>query len=1042
MTTFTLSMCGLGFVLIPGTLERITNTMPLGVSVLVGGSLYAIGLANQSAIFISYKTVLQRLINFLVIVSLGGLIILYLRTRLLADSLILAGLFIGQLYLFTLQKQWREHRKMFFLPFYAALFIYVTVMLALRLDTGIGYHIIEKCRYWLASFSALGCLSSLAAFYFSKKNNQLSIHFYQLTSLPWIIWGLHALSTNQISTIPVTTGLVLIPLVTNVISWNKVLISDSDLVSRKTLQISNIAESLMLIALVAAEYYTQQINSITLFFSQVSSAIKPQTFSFVVMLIVKLFSLFALITIAFTMRFLTARSGEEQEEEGRNVYKGWHQWLARFLRSTTLSSYSLHIQLDIQEEQIKALTHQLENEKKRTVQLSLLAELSHQLETQLDHPVSAQLAVNTLQRALKCQHVAIFENDVERREFSPLAAAGTFLPPEYRQNTSKGLLGRTLRLRKTQISNDVIKDTDFIQLETSNFRSAFAIPLVHHGHVQAVLEVGDDKFNAFSLKDVHLAEMTAAELIRAWERSKYHRRITSLLKAGISLFPLLEPQNTIQEVASIAREILQARFVFVMLVDQENNVSRSASSGSATRLLNSLNQKPAKDSTVQAALHAHESFRIRDVRKYRKASHIEIDHPGLRSLLAIPIRLHRLSIGTILAFGKQREIFFSESDESLANLLSSQAGTAIEATWLYQELRSTLRNTSQLYNLSVKILQSGGLQQAAMHIAETAAKVSSATEVGIILFSKDQEIEAGMIVDESGVHPGQEHPLDLVEQTLESGQTVHVTTDQVSATICFPLQTHLRKYGALWLEVPKIQEYFAHHDSNMQTLANQAILALERSILLNESQQQAEAIELAYEELEKTYDQTLTALMSSLDARDRETEGHSIRVSELACRLGIEFGMDEQALKALERGSLLHDIGKIGISDTILHKPGKLNEEEWKIMRTHPDIGAWIVEEIPFLQDTLPIIRYHQERWDGSGYPVGLSGKDIPLLARIFAVVDAFDALISDRPYRKSIPSCEAMEYIREQAGGLFDPQVVTTFEKLWVQNKLDELLL
>jgi len=182
--------------------------------------------------------------------------------------------------------------------------------------------------------------------------------------------------------------------------------------------------------------------------------------------------------------------------------------------------------------------------------------------------------------------------------------------------------------------------------------------------------------------------------------------------------------------------------------------------------------------------------------------------------------------------------------------------------------------------------------------------------------------------------------------------------------------------------------------------------------------------------------------MSALDARDRETEGHSTRVSELACLLGAELGLNAASLKAIERGSLLHDIGKIGISDTILHKPAELTPEEWKIMRLHPDIGARIIEDIPFLQDTMPIIRYHQERWDGSGYPVGLSGKDIPLHARIFSIADAFDALISDRPYRKRIPVDEALAYIKEQSGILFDPEIVTAFERMWEKNELEELIL
>jgi len=740
------------------------------------------------------------------------------------------------------------------------------------------------------------------------------------------------------------------------------------------------------------------------------------------------------------MRAKLSSPEHEENEYKSSLLSDWSQWITRSLKSFTSPSQNLRTRVEIQSEQIAALSHQLSKEKKRTAQLNLLVELSHQLETQLDQPVAAQLAVNTLLRALDCEHVAVYENEIERREFSIMASAGTFLSPGYRQNTAQGLLGRTLRLRKTQIANDAERDPDIIQPDTALARSAFAVPLIYHGHVKAVLEVGDDKLNAFSSHDVYLAEMIAAELIRAWERSSYHQRLTNLIRAGIALSPLLEPNSTIDEIASIARETLKARFTFVMLLDQEGGFSRMAYSGHAPRLLSSLNQNLVNDKTIQAAVHAHEAFRIRDVRKYRKASHIEIDQNGLRSLLAIPIRLHRLSIGAILAFGKQREIFFSENDESLANLLSSQAATAIEASWLYQELRNTLSTTTQLYNLSVQIIQAEKLQDAARHIVESAAKVSSATTAGIVLFSKDKQIEAEVEIDESGAHPGKQHPIELIQQTLESGQTVHVTPDQVSATICFPLQTPRRKYGALWLDVPRIRDYFSHQASNMQTLANQAILALERSILMAESQQQAEEIEAAYDELKIAYNHTLVALMASLDARDRETEGHSKRVSDLACLLGAELGLDATSLEAIERGSLLHDIGKIGISDTILHKPTTLTGDEWKIMQLHPDIGARIVEDIPFLQETIPIIRYHQERWDGSGYPVGLSGKDIPLPARIFAIADAFDALTSDRPYRKRSPASEAIAYLKEQAGILFDPEIVSAFERMWEKNDLEEL--
>jgi putative nucleotidyltransferase with HDIG domain len=293
--------------------------------------------------------------------------------------------------------------------------------------------------------------------------------------------------------------------------------------------------------------------------------------------------------------------------------------------------------------------------------------------------------------------------------------------------------------------------------------------------------------------------------------------------------------------------------------------------------------------------------------------------------------------------------------------------------------------------------------------------------------SKEGEIQVEVELDEVGFHTRGKHPMENVNQAIQTGQSIYVSVEN-GTLVCYPLLTRARTIGALWMDIPESR---GQNFANIQTLANQAAVTLERSILLSESRRQAKQIEAAYEELQATYDQTLSALMSALDARDRETEGHSNRVSRLACMMGEAVGLNGQQLKALERGSLLHDIGKIGISDTILHKPGKLTDEEWKIMKIHPDIGARIIQRIPFLQECMPVVHYHHERWDGSGYPFGLKGQDIPIQARIFAVADVFDALTSKRSYRKTSTPDNAVEYLREQANILFDPAIVEALAKL-----------
>ena len=190
-------------------------------------------------------------------------------------------------------------------------------------------------------------------------------------------------------------------------------------------------------------------------------------------------------------------------------------------------------------------------------------------------------------------------------------------------------------------------------------------------------------------------------------------------------------------------------------------------------------------------------------------------------------------------------------------------------------------------------------------------------------------------------------------------------------------------------------------------------------------------LEKAYNELQHTYNQTLEALGAALDSRDVGTESHSRRVHGYSLALAREHGVPEEGLADLAHGVLLHDIGKIGIPDAILLKPGPLTPDEWSVMRTHPQIGKRLIEKIPFLHGAIPVVWCHHEKWDGSGYPRGLKGDEIPINARIFSVVDAFDAMTADRPYSKAIPFEAAVAEIKRCAGAHFDPRVVESFMRV-----------
>ena len=179
------------------------------------------------------------------------------------------------------------------------------------------------------------------------------------------------------------------------------------------------------------------------------------------------------------------------------------------------------------------------------------------------------------------------------------------------------------------------------------------------------------------------------------------------------------------------------------------------------------------------------------------------------------------------------------------------------------------------------------------------------------------------------------------------------------------------------------------------------------------------------------YEATIEGWSQALDLRDRETEGHSQRVTQLTLEMAAELGVDRSEIPNYRRGALLHDIGKMGIPDQILLKPGPLTDEEWDVMRQHPELAYNLLSTIEYLRPALNIPYCHHEKWDGSGYPRGLAGEQIPLPARIFAVADVWDALTSDRPYRDAWPRQQALKYIHDQSGRHFDPMVVSVFKRL-----------
>ncbi len=249
----------------------------------------------------------------------------------------------------------------------------------------------------------------------------------------------------------------------------------------------------------------------------------------------------------------------------------------------------------------------------------------------------------------------------------------------------------------------------------------------------------------------------------------------------------------------------------------------------------------------------------------------------------------------------------------------------------------------------------------------------------------------------------------------------------IKSSLCQPLMARGKILGALVVVRTKNSHPFSQGQlTGLGLLASKAAAAIESSNL--------------YADLKETYIATVEALANAIEARDTYTRGHTERVYILSKILAEELEWTEAELGDLKIGGILHDIGKIGVPDSILNKPGRLTHEEIEIMKTHPEKGARMVESIPFLRPALPYIKYHHERHDGNGYPYGLKGDEIPLPGRLLAVVDTIDAVTSDRPYRKGRPLAEAIEEIKNHSGTQFNPEVVEACLKAYSKGKLDFL--
>ena len=415
----------------------------------------------------------------------------------------------------------------------------------------------------------------------------------------------------------------------------------------------------------------------------------------------------------------------------------------------------------------------------------------------------------------------------------------------------------------------------------------------------------------------------------------------------------------------------------------------------------------------------------------------------VQSELTIPLTIEDDVIG-VIDIQSSVQGAFSPGDERLMSIFAERAALALERGRLNEELENHVHQLTALRTIDMAISSSMDIRLTLDILLENLIQNLGIHAADVLIY--DPITQTFRFYAGRGFHTQALQHTDLrmgdgyagqaaLSRKIVSIKDLHRNTGGLQRSLEFRNEGFISYMGAPLIakgQVKGVLEIFQRdaYQLNSEQVAFLEMLAGQAAIAIDSSQL-FENLQSSNSDLILAYDETIEGWSRAVDLRDEETEGHSQRVTDMTLRMANKMGLKPEELLHVRRGALLHDIGKIGIPDSILLKPGPLTDEEWVIMRKHPQLAHDMLKPIAYLGTAIEIPWCHHEKWDGTGYPRGLKGEDIPLAARIFAVVDVWDALLSNRPYRKAWPVDKARTYIQEQAGKYFDPHAVDMFLKL-----------
>ena len=408
----------------------------------------------------------------------------------------------------------------------------------------------------------------------------------------------------------------------------------------------------------------------------------------------------------------------------------------------------------------------------------------------------------------------------------------------------------------------------------------------------------------------------------------------------------------------------------------------------------------------------------------------------------VPIRSTDAIIGVVAVMAEIPRNF-TEEDIRLLVTLAEMSGNAIQRARLHERTEEQVRRLTALRNIDAAISANFDLQVTLQLLLDHTISQLNINAADILLTESTSQdlkyfigrgfetnlfqnsiLQAGKGLPGIAIKERKTQHLEVPYADEICSRSAWFVEEKFNSYYCVPLIAKGETLGVLEVfnrqNLSPTQEW----EDFLQALAGQAAIAIDNNNLFKD-------LKYSNKELALAYDTTLEGWGKALELRDKETQGHTLNVTDLTLQLAREMGVSEADLIHVYRGALLHDIGKMGIPDSILRKPGPLTKEEWSIMRQHPKFAYEMISSIPYLIPALDIPYGHHERWDGAGYPRGLKGEEIPVAARIFSIIDVWDALLSDRPYREAWEKQTVVDYIKNESGSRFDPHIIDIFLKM-----------